>query len=207
MTGDYTWFSEFPFLHLLTQRMFINHTNDSNSSEECWEVWLYSVCECTFPTITKLFHNHSNLITSYSSPAASLQGQPSTHPSTGDSDLLPCLPDSTLGPHQSLSKVSHSKSLLPSSLHGFPSHSQGNADSSRSYVTWILASILTKSISSHSSFCPMHCSHLNSLTFPGIPQTYACLRTFVFAFFVARALWPQISTWFAHWFRWGLCSK
>lgn len=167
-------FYELPFLHLYIQRMFTNHTNDSNSSEECWEVWLYSVCECTFPTITTLFHNHDdNLITSYSSPAASLPGQPSTHPSTIGSDLLLCLSDSTLGPHQSLSKVSHSKSLLPSSPHCFPSHSQGNADSSRPYVTWLLASILTKSISSHSSFCPMHCSHLGSFAFPRVHQTYA----------------------------------
>lgn len=137
-------FYELLFLHLYIQRMFTNHINDNNSSEECWEVWLYSVCECTFSTITKLFHNHSNLLTSYRLAPASLPGKPYTHPSTVGSDLLLCLPDFTLGPHQSPSKVSHSKSLLPSSSHGFPSHSQGNADSSRTYVTWLLASILTK---------------------------------------------------------------
>lgn len=130
-----------PFLHLHPHLWVTKSSDDSSYSEECWEVWIHSVCERTFPTVPQSLRSHDNgnwpLLRAY----LRLASQAATHsPSTLG------FPDSTLGPHQSPSEVSYTKSLLPSWPHSFSSHTQGNTDSSRLHVTWPLASILTQSL-------------------------------------------------------------
>ena len=59
-----------------------------------------------------------------------------------------------------LLNVSYTKPLLCQTPHGFPSHTQDDADSSRLFVTWPPASILTLALN---DFPSVHCLAVTSL--------------------------------------------